>query len=88
MMALLNSEGGLAATRAYEGCMSTEMVYNSETNTIWIAEDWVSNDHFLKYINWRETADEYKIIEKMIPYMKGGANGLTVAHSNSNYTIY
>ncbi len=48
-MALLNSEGGLAATRAYEGCMSTEMVYNSETNTtVWIAEDWASNDLFSK----------------------------------------
>ena len=88
IMALLNSEGGLAATRAYEGCMSTEMVYNSETNTIWIVEDWASNDLFLKYIEWRQTADEYKIIEKMIPYMKEGANGLTVAHSNSNYTAY
>lgn len=88
IMALLNSEGGLAATRAYEGCMSTEMVYNSETNTVWIVEDWASNDLFLKYIEWRQTADEYKIIEKMIPYMKGGANGLTVAHSNSNYTAY
>ena len=88
IMALLNSEGGLAATRAYEGCMSTEMVYNSETNTIWIVEDWASNDLFLKYIEWRQTADEYKIIEKMIPYMKEGAKGLTVAHSNSNYTAY
>ena len=88
IMALLNSEGGLAATRAYEGCMSTEMVYNSETNTVWIVEDWASNDLFLKYIEWRQTADEYKIIEKMIPFMKEGANGLTVAHSNSNYTAY
>ena len=88
IMALLNSEGGLAATRAYEGCMSTEMAYNSETNTIWIVEDWASNDLFLKYIEWRQTADEYKIIEKMIPYMKEGAKGLTVAHSNSNYTAY
>ena len=32
--------------------------------------------------------DVCKIIEKMIPYMKEGAKGLTVAHSNSNYTAY
>jgi quinol monooxygenase YgiN len=88
MMALLNSEGGLPATRAYQGCRSVEMVYNAEFNTIWVISDWDSNEAYLEYLNWRQTADQYSIIEKMAPLMSGGVAGLSIAHTNSNYTIF
>ena len=88
MMTLLKSEGGLPATRAYEGCISAEMVYNAESNSVWVVSNWVSNDNYLKYLDWRQNSDQYKIIEKMTPLMNGGQSGLTIGHTNSDYTSF
>ena len=84
---LLNSENGLPATRAYDGCNSAEMVYNKELNSVWIILDWVSNDHYLKYRDWSFNDDDF-LSKNLLPLVLGGANGLTVAHTNSNYTIF
>ncbi|MDG2341998.1 MAG: hypothetical protein P8L24_02880 [Cytophagales bacterium] len=88
MIEILNSEGGLPATRAYDGCISAEMVYNEESNTAWIVSNWATNDHYLRYLDWRMNSDQYKIVEKMTPLMEGGENGLVLAHTNSNYSSY
>ena len=88
MITLLKSEGGLPATRAYEGCRSAEMVYNAESNSVWVVSGWVSNDDYLKYLDWRQNSDQYKIIEKMTPLMNGGQSGLTIGHTNSDYTSF
>ena len=85
---ILNSEGGLPTTRAYDGCISAEMVYNEESNTAWIVSNWATNDHYLRYLDWRMNSDQYKIVEKMTPLMEGGENGLVLAHTNSNYSSY
>jgi quinol monooxygenase YgiN/ketosteroid isomerase-like protein len=87
MLDALNSENGLPATRAYDGCNSAEMVFNEETNSVWVISDWVSNDHYLKYLEWRMNDDDF-VPTKMIPLMLGGENGLSIAHTNSNYTIF
>ena len=86
MLDVLNSENGLPATRAYDGCNSAEMIYNKETNSVWVISDWVSNDHYLTYLDWRMTEDDF-VPKKMIPLMLGGEKGLSIAHTNSNYTI-
>ena len=88
MITLLKSEGGLPATRAYEGCRSAEMVYNAESNSVWVVSGWVSNDDYLKYLDWRQNSDQYKIIEKMTPLMNGGQSGLIIGHTNSDYTSF
>ena len=87
MLDVLNSENGLSATRAYDGCNSAEMIYNKETNSVWVISDWVSNDHYLTYLDWRMTEDDF-VSKKMIPLMLGGEKGLSIAHTNSNYTIF
>ena len=87
MLNVLNSENGLPATRAYDGCNSAEMVFNEETNSVWVIHDWVSNDHYLKYLEWRMNEDDF-VATKMIPLMLGGEKGLSIAHTNSNYTIF
>jgi hypothetical protein len=63
------------------------MVFNKETNSVWVISDWVSNDHYLKYLEWRMNDDDF-VPTKMIPLMLGGEKGLSIAHTNSNYTIF
>ena len=86
VVALLNSSEGLPATKAYEGCVSAEMVYNPETNTIYISTDWQSNDAYMKYREWRLNEDTF--VGKLVPHLVGGEKGLFVAHSNTGYTSF
>ena len=57
-----------------------------ERNIIFVQENWESFDKFNTYIKWRQTEDT-KIAE-MIPYLKGGVNGLKIIQGNSNYKSY
>lgn len=86
VMAIIDNEGGLPKTRAYDGCKSIERSVNKESNTIFIQENWESFEKFNTYIKWRQTEDTS--IAEMIPYLKGGANGLKIIQGNSNYKSY
>ena len=86
VMAIIDSEGGLPTTRAYDGCISVELSVNKESNTVFVQENWESFDKFNTYIKWRQTEDT--AIEKMTPYLKGGADGLKIIQGNSNYKSY
>ena len=67
---ILNSEGGLPTTRAYDGCISLEMVFNEDSNTFLIIGNWESFEKYQVYLNWRQTEDT--VIGKMVPYLEGG----------------
>ncbi len=86
VMEILESDGGLPTTRAYDGCISLELTVNDESNTIWIIGNWESYDKYNAYLKWRQTEDT--VIGKMVPYLKGGANGLKIFQPNSNYKSY
>ena len=86
VMKILNSEDGLPATRAYDGCLSVELTFNEENNTIYILENWESNDKFNSYIKWRQNEDA--TIGNIAPYLKGGIDGLEIIQPNSNYMSY
>ena len=86
VLTIIDNEGGLPKTRAYDGCISIELSINKESNTIFIQEDWESCDKFNTYIKWRQTEDTS--IAEIIPYLKGGANGLKIIQGNSNYKSY
>ncbi|MDA7559217.1 hypothetical protein N8768_08690, partial [Flavobacteriaceae bacterium] len=86
VMEILNSEGGLPTTRAYDGCMSLELTFNEASNTIWIVSNWESNEKYNAYLTWRQTEDT--IIASMVPYLENGADGITIVNSNSNYMSY
>ena len=86
VMEILNSEGGLPTTRAYDGCMSLELTFNEASNTIWIVSNWESNEKYNAYLTWRQTEDT--IIASMVPYLENGADGITIVNSNSNYLSY
>jgi quinol monooxygenase YgiN len=54
---LLDSEMGLPHTRAYDGCLSLEMVYNEEAKTVLILSNWESYDKYGTYFKWRREVD-------------------------------
>ena len=83
VMEILESDGGLPATRAYDGCISLELTINDESNSIWIVGNWESYDKYNAYLNWRQTEDG--TIGNMVPYLKGGPKGLNIIQPNSNY---
>jgi len=86
VMEILESDGGLPATRAYDGCISLELTINDESNSIWIVGNWESYDKYNAYLNWRQTEDG--TIGNMVPYLKGGPKGLNIIQPNSNYQSY
>jgi quinol monooxygenase YgiN len=86
VMSILNSEGGLPATRSYDGCISLEMTLNEDTNTLWVVSNWESNDKYAAYLKWRQTEDT--VIGQMVPFLKGGAEGITIIQSNSKYMSF
>ena len=86
MLDLLNSEQGLPTTAAYDGCYSLEMSFNDETNTFHLVGNWESYEKYAAYLNWRQTEDDF--IPKMVPLMKGGANGIKIIQPNSSYHSY
>ena len=59
---------------------------NEENNTIYILENWESNDKFNSYINWRQNEDA--TIGNIAPFLKGGIDGLKIIQPNSNYMSY
>lgn len=83
---ILNGPGGLSATKNWEGCLSAEMVYNAEFNTVYVSTNWQTNEDYLTYREWRLTKDT--IAAKLFPYLKGGERGLIVAHSNKGYKSF
>jgi len=85
-MKLLESEGGLPLTRAYDGCISLEMTVNKASNTLWIVSNWENNDKYDAYLKWRQTED--KVIGTMIPYLVGAEKGVSVINHNSKYQSY
>jgi quinol monooxygenase YgiN len=83
---ILNSEGGLPTTRAYDGCISLEMVFNEDSNTFHIIGNWESFEKYQAYLNWRQTKDT--VIGKMVPYLEGGEKGLKISQPNTGYQSY
>jgi quinol monooxygenase YgiN len=86
VLEILNSEGGLPTTRAYEGCLSLEMTINENSNTIWVVGEWATNDHYAAYLKWRQTEDT--VIGAMVPFLKGGADGINIVHPNTGYQSF
>ena len=87
MVEVLNSENGLPATRAYEGCNYVQMVYNEESNSVWITSEWETNEQYMRYRDWRFNEDDF-LSKNLLPLMLGGEKGLTIAHTNSSYSAY
>jgi len=83
---LLNSKQGLATTVAQDGCIGYEMAFNEESSTFHLVGNWESYEKYAAYLNWRQTEDD--LIDKMIPFLKGGANGLVVSQPNTNYQSF
>lgn len=86
VLEILNSEGGLPTTKAYDGCLSLEMTINEDTNTIWVVSNWETNDKYAAYLKWRQTEDT--VIGAMVPFLKGGVNGINIVHPNTGYSAY
>jgi len=86
VLEILNSDGGLPTTKAYDGCLSLEMTINKNTNTIWVVSNWETNDKYAAYLKWRQTEDT--VIGAMVPFLDGGANGINIIHPNTGYSAY
>ena len=82
---LLNSEMGLPHTRAYDGCLSLEMVYNEEAKTVLIFSNWESYDKYGGYFKWRREVDT--TMAALMPLLEE-ENPMVVYTPNSHYRLY
>ena len=62
------------------------MVFNEDSNTFHIIENWESFEKYQAYLNWRQTEDT--VIAKMVPYLKDGEKGLKISQPNTGYQSY
>jgi len=83
---LLNTPDGLQATRDYDGSLSLEAFFNDESYTYYIYGDWVSYEHYQKYLDWRFNDDESKMAQQVIALCEGGEKGLTPIFPNTDYS--
>ena len=88
MIDLLNSPAGLQTTRDYDGNLSLEAFYHDESDTYYIYGDWMSYDHYQRYLDWRMNDDESKMAQKVMELCVGGQEGLIPLFPNSDYTSF
>ena len=62
----------LPDTRAYDGCLGLESWLDEERSTIVLTEQWVSFDHYDRYLAWR---GETGALGAMAALLDGGAAG-------------
>ena len=62
----------LPETRAYDGCLSLESWLDAERSTIVLTEQWVSFDHYDRYLAWR---GETGVLAAVAALLEGGAAG-------------
>jgi quinol monooxygenase YgiN len=82
---LLDSEMGLPHTRAYDGCLSLEMVYNEEAKTVLILSNWESYDKYGAYFKWRREVDT--TMAALMPLLQE-ETPMVVYTPNSGYRSY
>jgi len=62
----------LPETRAYDGCLVLDSWLDEERATIVITEQWVSFDHYERYLDWRR---ETGVFDILAPMLEGGVAG-------------
>jgi len=88
MIDLLNTPDGLQTTRDFDGSLSLEAFFNNETYTYYIYGDWVSYEHYQKYLDWRFKDDESKMAQQVIALCVGGEKGLIPIFPNTDYSSF
>ena len=54
----------------------------------YIYGDWMSYDHYQKYLDWRMNDDESKMAQKVMELCVGGQEGLIPLFPNSDYASF
>ena len=67
--------GALVETRAYDGCLGLEAWLDPERDTIMLTEQWVSHDHYDRYLAWRRDTGVFDVLA---PMLEGGVDGFVV----------
>ena len=62
----------LPETRAYDGCLGLESWLDEQRDTIVLTEQWVSFDHYDRYLAWR---GETGVLAAVATMLDGGAAG-------------
>ena len=65
----------LPDTRAYDGCLGLEAWLDPERDTIMLTEQWVSHDHYDRYLAWRRDTGVFDVLA---PMLEGGVDGFVV----------
>ena len=65
----------LPETRAFDGCNSLETLFDPQTSTFTLLEDWESYDHYDRYLGWRS---ETGLADTLGPLLDGGMAGFSV----------
>tara|TARA_B100001063_G_C16690480_1_gene516779 strand:- start:104 stop:892 length:789 start_codon:yes stop_codon:yes gene_type:complete len=85
---LMDSDSGLTVTRNADGCTHLEAFYNEENETYFIYEYWDSYEQYTTYLDWRFNDDPSKLVERAVPFVSGGLNGMTAHYNNTVYNFY
>ena len=62
----------LGTTRAYDGCISLDVYFESDASTFTILEEWESFEHYDKYLEWRMGTD---LPGRLDSILAGGMDG-------------
>lgn len=85
VQSVLDSEAGLPLTRAYEGCISLESMYNEENNAFVIVTNWESYELYADYLKWRKEVDT--TMKTLLPLLDK-ETPMVVYTPNSDYKSY
>jgi quinol monooxygenase YgiN len=86
VQSVLESEAGLPLTRAYEGCISLESMYNEEKNAFVIVTNWESNELYANYLKWRQEVDT--TMKSLLIPLLDKETPMVIYTLNSDYKSY
>jgi quinol monooxygenase YgiN len=83
---ILNGPDGIPTTAAFDGCLGYDMAWNEDSYSFHLVGNWESYEKYAAYLNWRQTEDS--TIGTMVPFLRGGADGLVIYQPNSDYASF
>ena len=83
---ILNGPDGIPTTAAFDGCLGYDMAWNEDSYSFHLVGNWESYEKYAAYLKWRQTEDS--TIGTMVPFLRGGADGLVIYQPNSDYASF
>ena len=56
----------LPDTRAFDGCIELHVYQEEGTDSLTLVEDWVSLEHYDRYLAWRAEQGSFALVENLV----------------------